>query len=396
MKKIRSRLFQILETGARTDQVSRVFDGLMVTLIIANVIAVVASTMTEIGLEYASEFLVFEVVSVAIFTAEYIARLWVSLELPSLQRQHPIKARLRYALTPWLLIDLFAILPFYLAFIIPIDLRALRVFRLIRFFKLARYSPALTSLSRVIREERRALLAALVVMVGLLLFSSSVMFYLEGDVQPEAFGSIADAMWWSLVTLTTVGYGDVVPLTVPGRIFGGIVSIFGIGMYALPIGILASGFASEVRRRDFVVTWGMVARVPLFEHLDALNIAEIAKLLKSRVIDAHTLIAVAGDVAECMYFIESGEVTLTIGTKEVTLGPGDFFGEVSLLRKTERVATVVATTRCQLMELDAADFHILMDSNPDMREQVVAVAEERIAEGFGGDVIPEELERATL
>ena len=162
------------------------------------------------------------------------------------------------------------------------DLRVLRVLRLFRLLKLVRYSPALQTLGRVLADEYRALLGALLVILVLLLFASTAMYFLERGAQPDKFGSIPAAAWWALATLTTVGYGDIVPVTPLGKLLGGVVMLLGVGMIALPVAIIATGFSQESSRHQFVVTWSMVARVPLFATMDESEIAEITKLLYTR------------------------------------------------------------------------------------------------------------------
>src|SRR5262249_12374483 len=154
--------------------------------------------------------------------------------------------------------------------------------RLFRLLKLVRYSPALQTLKRVVAHEYRALLGALLVMMIGLLFASTIIYMLEHNAQPDKFASIPDAAWWALATLTTVGYGDIVPIPPWGRVFGGVVMILGVCMFALPIAIIATGFSIESARHEFVVTWSMVARIPLFSTLDAAEVAEVTKLLYTR------------------------------------------------------------------------------------------------------------------
>jgi voltage-gated potassium channel len=181
-----------------------------------------------------------------------------------------------------MIIDLLAILPWYIHDILPFDLRALRLLRLFRLLKLVRYSPALETLKRVVAHEWRALLGALLLILMLLMASSTVMYFLERSAQPQQFGSIPASAWWALETLTTVGYGDVTPATPLGKIFGGIVMLLGLCTFALPVAILATGFNQESSRHEFVVTWSMVARVPLFSTLEAAEVAEVTKLLYTR------------------------------------------------------------------------------------------------------------------
>ncbi len=375
----RRRLYEMLEAGGPDDLASRVFDGFMVILIVANVVAAAAGTVASVEDQYGRPLLWFEIVSVAIFTVEYALRLWVSTEHLPLARYGPVKARLRFACSPFALIDLVAILPFYLALVFPLlDLRALRLFRLLRLLKLVRYSPALATLGRVVADERRALTAAILIMLALITISATAMYQVERLVQPETFGSIPKAMWWATATLTTVGYGDAVPVTAIGRLVGGLVMIFGLAMYALPVGIIASGFSNEIHRRDFVVTWGMVARVPLFARLDALSVARISNLLRSKAVDPGTVIMRRGDTPEAMYFIASGTARVDTKPEPTELGEGEFFGELALLRGSKRMMTVRAVTRCRLLVLAAEDFRELMERDGDLREAVTMVAERRM------------------
>ncbi len=378
---LKRRVYQVLEVAHPDDRVSRNIDRALVALIVANVLAVVIETVEPIHARYASEFWVFEVASVAIFTVEYLLRMWVCNEHLSLARDGPIEARMKFAATPFALIDLAAIVPFYIALILPFaDLRLLRVFRLLRLLKLVRYSPALATLGRVLRNERRALVGALLIMAAMLLVASTAIYYIERDISPDKFGSIPESMWWALATLTTVGYGDVVPASPLGKIVGGFVMIFGLGMFALPIGILASGFASEIQRRDFVVSWSMIARVPLFARLDGLSVSRITNLLQARVVEPDTVIFHKGDPADNMFFIATGEARVEIEPEPVLLGDGDFFGEFALLNDVPRSATVRAVTQCRLLVLDCEDFRGLLADDENLRRIIDEVVEQRAAE----------------
>lgn len=380
---LKRRVFRILEAASPDDRLAQLGDWIMIVLILANVAAAIAETVTVLSARYGGAFRWFEIFSVAVFTIEYGARLWVCTEHISLKDYGPLEARLRFAAGPFAVIDLVAILPFYLALFLPAaDLRVLRLFRLFRLFKLARYSPALVTLWRVLVDERRALAAALIIMLGLLTLSATAMYYAERAAQPAVFGSIPSAMWWALATLTTVGYGDVVPITTIGRAIGGMVMIFGLAMFALPIGIIASGFASEIRRQDFVVTWGMVARVPIFAKLDALSVSRITNLLRAKMVQPGTRIISRGETADAMYFIASGEVEISFeGTREPqSLSDGDFFGEIALLRHSQRNATARALTRCRLLVLEVDDFNELIAADADLRAAISAVAERRLTE----------------
>ena len=173
-------------------------------------------------------------------------------------------------------------LPFWFAWILPPELQILLVFRVIRFLKLGRYSPAMRSLLDALYAERRALIGCFVILIGAALLMATLMHVIEGKAQPDKFGTIPDAMWWAIATLGTIGYGDVVPVTPLGRMLATCTIFLGLIMVALPVGIVATAFASDIHRREFIVTWGMVARVPLFAGLDAKQIAEIMRLLQSQ------------------------------------------------------------------------------------------------------------------
>ncbi|NNJ79667.1 MAG: ion transporter [Xanthomonadales bacterium] len=247
--KLRKRMAELLEQGHYDDRPSRVINLLLIGLISLNVVAIFLESVDPIYAVYRQQFWIFEVFSVAVFTVEYLARVWSAVDLAELNDSRPVIGRLKYMLTPIALVDLIAILPFYLSFYLTFDLRFLRVMRLLRLFKLTRYSPALGALLDVIQQESEALLAAFVVLLLMLVVSAGGIYLLEHELQPEAFGSIPSSMWWAIVTLTTLGYGDVVPVTVGGKIFGGLIGLIGIGMIALPAAIMASGFAENVHNR---------------------------------------------------------------------------------------------------------------------------------------------------
>lgn len=217
-------------------------------LISLNILAIIMESVASFEVRFRAQLHLFELFSVAVFTFEYIARVWSCVDLDSCTEDDPIAARIQHMLTPMALVDLIAILPFYLTIVFSIDLRFLRVIRLLRIFKLTRYSGAMNVLLSVLREEASSFVAAFFVLFVLLILTSSGIYVIEHKVQPEAFGSIPAAMWWAMSTLTTVGYGDVTPITPMGKLFGGCITIIGMGMVALPAGILASGFSAQLSR----------------------------------------------------------------------------------------------------------------------------------------------------
>ncbi|MCZ7556284.1 MAG: ion transporter [Bacteroidia bacterium] len=225
-------------------------DLFLMTLISLNVVAVVLETVPELGRSYAAAFRWFETFSVIVFTVEYIIRIAVCTENPLFKGA--LRGRLRFALTPFAIIDLLAILPSLLPLFFALDLRILRILRIFRFLrvlKLGRYSHSLRVIGRVLAAKRADLAVTIVVVLLLLTLASSAIYVLESDAQPEAFTSIPMSMWWGIATLTTVGYGDVYPITTLGKIFAAIIALLGVGIVALPAGILASGFSEEMNRR---------------------------------------------------------------------------------------------------------------------------------------------------
>ena len=241
----RARLYALLEVA--DSFAGRSLNALIGILIVLNVTAVVLESDVVIYAQYNRWFEVFEIFSVIVFTAEYLGRVWVSAEN---SRFGPgWRGKLRYMLTPMAIIDFVAIAPFYFGFLIDADTRILRALRLLRVFKLTRHSTAMDMLLTVIRNEAATVASSLFVMLIIIILAASGIYLIEREAQPDAFQSIPRAMWWAAVTLTTVGYGDVVPVTVLGKVFGLLITIAGVGMVALPAGILASGFSAELQKR---------------------------------------------------------------------------------------------------------------------------------------------------
>lgn len=377
---LRERVFEILERGRR-GTASQVFDFVIVGLILASVTTSVLGTVESIHAAYGDLLGAFDRFCVAIFVAEYLARLWVAPEHPLMAERSAASARLCHAATPMMIVDLIAIAPFFIELVVGVDLAAIRVLRIVRFYRLARYAPAIGTIGRVFAAEWRALVGSAVVFAGLLLLSAVALFLAERHAQPEAFGDIPSAMWWAVTTLSTVGYGDVTPLTVVGKLLGGLVMIMGLLFFALPVGILATAFQEEIRRRDFVVSFAMVARVPLFSRLEAPVIARLAGQLSARKFAAGAIIVSKGEVADAMFFIASGEVEVELPDTPVRLGEGDFFGEIALVEHDAlRTATVVALRAADLLVLSAPDFRRLMSHHPELDRALRETAAQRLAD----------------
>ncbi|QCK88022.1 cyclic nucleotide-binding domain-containing protein [Phreatobacter aquaticus] len=392
----RRRTYEILDQGMVGDRVAVLVHRTLVFLILVNVTAVVLESVPSLRLHYAVAFTAIEAFSVAVFTLEYAARLWSSVEHVPLAGRAPWRARLAALVSPSLLIDLLAIMPFYLALVVPADLRVILLLRLLRFFKLARYSPGLSSLADAFWSERRALVACLVIFLGALIVAASAMHLVEHEAQPEKFGSIPETMWWAAITLTTVGYGDVYPVTPLGKLVATITAMFGLVMLALPGGIIATAFTREIQRHDFVVTWSMVARVPLFAGMDAASIAEVMRVLKSATFEPGAVICRRSDPAHSMYLIAEGEVEVRLPKRTLVLTKGQFFGEIAVLHRVERSATIIARGRVKLLALDATDLHHLMLLFPSIDAVVRATASQRLSQELvepQGDLVREELEQ---
>lgn len=248
LQRVRLRTWEIVEKARPGDRASQAFDISILCLIALNVLAVMLGTVRSFEARWSSFLNAFEILSVAVFSAEYLFRVWSSAG--DEKYSHAVLGRLRFAVTPMALIDLAAVLPFYLP-MVAADLRFLRVFRLLRLVrvaKLGRYVRALQLLGTVLRRKKEELVLTFAVMAVLLVIASSLMYYAENAAQPEAFSSIPASFWWAIATLTTVGYGDVYPVTPVGRVIGSVVAVLGIGLFALPAGLVASGFVEEIQR----------------------------------------------------------------------------------------------------------------------------------------------------
>lgn len=370
----RRQVYETIEVGPPDNRWSRTFDIAIVALIVLNIAAFVLETVPSLEFRYRRYFEVFEWASIALFTIEYALRLWTAVEVPFLSRMQPWRARLSFAGRPLMLIDLLAILPFYLSLIIPIDLRALRILRLIRFFKLSRYSPALHTLLRVLSNERRSLSGAGFLLIAAVLLSSTVMHYIEGHEQPDKFGSVPLAAYWAITTLTTVGYGDVTPITAAGKMWASLTMIVGLCILALPVAIVSTGFAQEAGRRDFVVTWSLMSRIPLLADLDAHDIAQIMPLFQANHMPPSTEVIPDGAAAEAMYFIASGAVDLHGPGGAHRMNPGEFFGAGPMLERSASPGTYLTVGRTRLLKLHRADFHRLEQINPVLGKHIRVVA----------------------
>lgn len=376
----RERVYELFELSRPGDRLALFARNALVALVLLSVLSVILETVPSVQARYGRVLDVFEIIAVIMFTFEYAMRFWAAPEHPPWKRLPAWKARLRYVLTPTAIIDLITIMPFYLAYFIAADFRVFVMLRLLRLLKLARYSPGMRSLSEAVYIERRALLACGVILLALVVGTASIMHMAEHDAQPERFGTIPDAMWWSVVTLTTVGYGDSVPVTPLGKVIASLTALMGLVMLALPVGIIATSFAQVIHRRDFVVTWGMVVRVPLFASLSPDDISNVMRFLRSQVVQPDEIVVRRGDVDRRIYFITSGQVSLDHGHRRDLISDGDFFGATTLdEQKLPQTATARATVRTDLLVLDVDDVRHLFLAHPEIGEHVRRVHEKRMA-----------------
>ncbi len=347
----------------------QIFDKLIVLLIFINVVAVILESVDTLYADNYQAFILLRKFSYALFTLEYFVRVYRGVVSKTIQVDLPF-ARFRFMYSPIMVVDLLVFLLFYLNIHLGVDLRLLRLFRVLSILQVMQNSRALQILQSVLVREKRTLLSALLIMSVLMILESAIIFALEHRVQPEVFSSIPEAMWWTMTTLTTVGYGDAVPVTALGKCFGMIVMFIGIAMFAVPTGILVSAFYQEIKRKDFIATWDLVAQVPVFGNLTATEIAQIADLLSLHVVRAGEVIFYQGDQADCMYFIVAGEVEIKKQGKLIDIKGGDFFGEIGVLYNIPRIADATAKTYTELLLLNSRDIELFMEFHPQLRERI--------------------------
>jgi voltage-gated potassium channel len=369
------RLYRTLHPETR-DPGARILRGVHHAMVAAGVGIMLADTVVPWREAYHAALDAGFQIICAFFFAEYALRLWAAPGAPGAAHHAKWRARLAWTRSLGGVCDFLGALPGVID--IVFDPRYASLFGFIWAFKLVRYSPGLVSLERVIGNARHALLSVLLGFGILLLLAASLAYLLERSTQPDVFGSIPAALWWAIVTMTTTGYGDVIPQTVLGRILSGIVMVSGILVFALWAGILAMGFAEETRRREFLRTWDLVAKVPFFHDVGAAAIADVAQLLRPRDYPAGAVVVRRGERGDCMYFVAAGEVEIQLRPESIRLAPGDFFGELALLTGDPRNATIVAVRQCTLLRLDIVDFRHLLGRQPELARIIRAAAEQRL------------------
>ncbi len=277
---------------------------------------------------------------------------------------------LRYVFSPSGLIDVFVVFPVPIALLCGAAPETGWLFASLWVLKLGQNSPGLAQLGRVFVLEAKPLASVLVLFLIVLFLASAAMHVLERDGQPLAFGTLPAALWWAVVTLTTTGYGDEVPQTALGHLLGAAVMICGIATFGLWTGILATGFAAESRRRNFIQTWDLVTKVPFFQTLDPSAITEITHMLRRVELPERIAVIRRGKEGDCMYFIAEGEVEVDVAPTPIRLGAGAFFGELALLGDSVRTANVSTTVQSTLLVLDLADFRTVMAHHPELAHAI--------------------------
>ncbi len=253
-RNLKERTFSLVEAVSKEDLKQRhfdYFDVFIMILICLNVMAVILESFEPLRLRYRFELRLFEVLSIIVFTIEYLLRLWSCTVDPKYSA--PVIGRIRFMFSLYSLVDLMAILPFYLPMLLPVDLRflrAFRLFRLLRVLKFGRYTDSMRLFGRVLRDKKSELYSSLIVIIILLIIASSLLYSVEREVQPDKFTNILSSMWWGVATFTTVGSGDIYPVTSIGRLFGAIISLLGVGFFALPTGILSAGFVEAIKNKS--------------------------------------------------------------------------------------------------------------------------------------------------
>jgi voltage-gated potassium channel len=344
---------------------------------VSGLVALVTDTVGEIHDRVGPALGIAFELTLGFFTIEYAVRLWAASEAPWAHPGHHWRARWQWVSSIGL-VDALALLPLA-AMLAGAPLLVTRVLGVLWILKFGRYSEGMAMVGRVLRNARGPVESLFLAFLVVLLMAATLEYLAESKAQPEAFSSIPAALYWAVTTLTTTGYGDVVPLTSLGRFIAGLVMICGIATFAFLAGILANSFADEMRRREFLRTWDLVARVPFFRDVGASAIAEVTKLLRPHDVPAGAVVTRRGEPGDCMYFIAEGEVAIQIEPKPLVLSTGEFFGEIALVTGGPRTATVVARKPCQLLLLDIADFRRLASAQPDLMRAIDEEARRRMA-----------------
>jgi voltage-gated potassium channel len=376
----RHSVHTLLEEGSLESLIARLIEGFLVLLIVGNVASVALESIPSINTRFRPEFAFFERASLIVFTLEYVLRVWSCVDDPRIAVRGEAMGRLSFVLQPLMIVDFLAFAPSLLGVFLGFDLRVLRIFRLFRLLKLARYSQALQALLNVLFAERSALLASAILLLAFTCLSGEMMHLQEGDIQPGKLGTMPLAMYWALTTLTTVGYGDVTPITPLGKLIAGLTMVMGLAIFSLPIGIIANGFVTGLSRRRFAITWNMLRHQPLFESLDIELLTDILEVPTASIVREHAHLITEGQDAGAFYLIVSGSARVEMKDGERLLGPGDMAGPEALIPLAKYSATVAAETDLRVMVFPPEELRRLCRKIPDMRRMIDADLE-RYASG---------------
>jgi len=308
----------------------------------------------------------------AIFALELAANCW-----PRGTGEHTAN----YAFTASGIIDALGVLPVPIALLLGVPSDVAWLLASLWLLKLTTLVPGFSLLGRVIALEARPLASVLVIFLIVILLAGAALYAVEGNRQPQHFGSLPLSLWWAVTTLTTTGYGDAVPETLVGRLIASLVMISGLGVFGLWTGILANGFAAEHRRRNFIQNWDLVTRVPFLRNLDPPAIIALTRMLRRIDLAPRTIVVRRGREGDCMYFIAAGEVEVQVEPQPIKLGPGSFFGEIALLRDSLRTATVATTVASTLLILEVSDFRDFMAHHPELAKAIEKEAARRADAG---------------
>lgn len=339
-------------------RLNRVIAGWERVLALAGIAAFLFGTMPDLSLRAQTALTTFCVLVSLLFALQYALGFFRAAD------------RKKWAASGHALIDLVAAFPIPLLLVVGAPADVARLFGVFWALKLIRMNPAFSLLWRVLKNERQPLMSVTTAFVVIMLFAATAAFVVERSGQPNAFGSIPSALWWAVTTITTTGYGDEIPASFAGRLLAAMLMICGIGLFALWAGILASGFSQELRRRDFLESWDLIVRLPLFRNLGAPALAEIARLLKVQNCPADMAIVRQGQPGDSMFFIAEGEAEVRTPTAKIRLKAGQFFGEKALISGEPRNANVVAVTPTRLLRLDVIDFRDLAARQPELLQTI--------------------------
>ena len=370
---LRERAFAILEEGETDSKIALGVELLLLMLILGNVLVIMLETVPSIDNRHHALMERFESVTVYIFALEYVVRLWCALEDRHIGPRRPLMGRVHYALRPMMIVDLLSFLPFLLLGAFggaALALRSFRILRLLRLLKIARYSPAVPALLGVLYAERRALAGTLILLLCVLCLSGELTHLAEGAAQPNVFGTLPDGMYWAVTTLSTVGYGDKVPITLLGRLVAGLTMVTGLVLFAMPIGIIATGFVDSLQHREFSVTWSMARRQPLFANFAVEAVNEFLDLVGAKLVRDHSRITVAGQGAEAFYLVVSGHGRAEDADHTWEVGAGDLVGGEALDDAARYGVSVTSVTEMRLMVLAGGDLRRLTRKYPILEQRI--------------------------